>query len=81
MYLALEEQASVATFFKLWPAQVHHLLDTTKLQPAPPFASLYEKVSSVTQYIRKSNQHHLLLLVDFEWRQSAALCSIMVPAL
>ena len=81
MYLALEAQSSVATFFKLWPAQVHHLIDTTKLEPAPPFASSYEKMSRVTQHIRKSNQHHLLLLVDFAWRQSVALCFIMVPAL
>ena len=57
IYLALEEQALAATFFKLWPVEVHDLLAKTILQPAPPFASPYEKVSSVMQHIRKSNQY------------------------
>ena len=55
MYLALEAQSSVATFFKLWPAQLHHLPDTTTLEAALPFASLYEKMSSVTQQSKKQS--------------------------
>lgn len=57
MYLALAEQASVAAFFQLWPEQVHAMLHTKELQPALPFASPYEKVSSVVQHLRKSNQY------------------------